>query len=313
MGVIYWLVFLGLVFLVGLGITVFVEEGKAWGGLVITLSVVSIFLTFLFGGMQSVPVNTTAVPQAFGTVAGAALPPGTHETWKPWLSTTDISETVQTTNFEPGGSVTGTGTCNGELPIRIVDQQKACADMKIQWRVLSPAADSLFREFSGQVPTANYPGDDALMTTITNNVVVRELENVANNDMGDYDPLTDAIKSGGNATKSLFTNFGPDIQRDMQADLAGQVQIMSVTYPNNDYSTAVEAKLSGVQQAQADDVIANEDILVNKAKATALRALGTPSLAQLVAQCITEAGSNAGQCIPGSVSKIALSGAPTGS
>lgn len=313
MGVIYWLILLAIFFLAGLGVTIFSEEGKGWGGLVAGVSFLLVFLTFAIGGMKSVPVNTTAVPQAFGTVAGAALPPGTHETWKPWLSTTDISETVQTTNFEPGGLVTGTGTCNGELPIRIVDQQKACADMKIQWRVLSPAADALFHEFSGQTPTANYPGDDALMTTITNNVVVRELEQVTNNDTGDYDPLNDALTSGGNATKSLFTTFGPQIQRDMQAALTGQVQIMSVTYPNNDYSTVVENKLSGIQQAQADYLIAKENILVNTAKATALKDLGTPTLAQLVAQCIGVSGANAGQCIPGSVSKIALSGAPTGS
>ena len=296
MGIIVFIVFLGIVFLAGLGVLVFGKDSlaKGIGAVIAVAGAVALFLTFFIGGLQSVPVKSIGVPQAFGTVTGQVMGPGLHWTFQPWMSVTDIDETVQTTTFEGDNCLT----------VRIGGQQTACADATIQWQIKSPAAEGLYQDYANQ-------GD--LMTVITDAVVVREFKQVVNQVLGDYNPITDVQNiSGSNTATSQFTQFGPTILHLMQADIGARIQVDSVFLPKIAYDKAVETALQSIQTANANYAISVENVKVNQEKAAAYIKLGTPTLAQLVAQCITEAGANAGQCIPNSVSKIALSGSPTG-
>lgn len=296
MSIIIFIVFLGIVTLAGLAFLIFARnEAVKGGGLVaFLLAGIALFLTFLFGGLQSVPVKSIGVPQAFGTVSGQVMGPGLHWTWEPWLSVIPVDETVQTTTFE--GS-----NC---LNVRIGGQQTACADATIQWQIKPTAAEGLFEDYANQ-------GD--LMTVITDAVVVREFKQVVNQVLGDYNPITDVQNvSGSNSATSQFTQFGPTILNMMQADIGSRIEVKSVFLPKITYDPAVERALFSIQTANANYAISVENVKVNQEKALAYAKLGAPTLAQLVAQCITEAGANAGQCIPGSVSKIALSGSPQG-
>jgi regulator of protease activity HflC (stomatin/prohibitin superfamily) len=262
---------------------------------------------YAFGGIKSVPPKTVGVPIAFNAVSGSTLGPGTHWTWQPWLGVVDEDETVQTTTFEPGGTdgvfQNGTSQCNGSMPVRIGGNFQACAKVTIQWQILPAAADSLFQDYANQ-------GD--LMTAIKNAVVIRELEQVVNNVVGDYSPITDTtnVTSGG-VTQSQFTGFSNEIKAQMTADIGNQIKIKSVLFPNMQYPGAVENQLNAIQQAAANLVIAKENILVNQANAQAFSKLGTPTIAQLIAQCLTDVKSESNlpagfSCFPGSASGLAL-------
>lgn len=294
MGIIIFIIFLGLIGAVGLGVTIFASDSaaKAGGGVVTGLMAVALFLTFLFGGMQSVPVKSIGVPQAFGTVSGGVMSSGLHETWEPWVSVTNIDETVQTTTFEGQNC----------LAVRIGGQQSACADATIQWQILPGAAEGLYEDYANQ-------GD--LMSEITNAVVVREFKQVVNQVLGDYNPITDVQNvSGSNTAASQFTQFGPEIQAAMTRDIGSKITVKSVFLPKITYDSAVESALQKIQTANADYAVAVENVNVAQEQAQQYTKLGNLTMNQLIAQCLVEAKTNTNlQCIPGATTNVAVSGA----
>lgn len=261
----------------------------AVGGLFLLIN----FLVFALGGMVTVPVKSIGVPQAFGTVTGGVMNPGIHFTWEPWLTATDIDETVQTTTFEG----------NDGLPVRIGGQQEATADATIQWQILPQAAEGLYEDYANQ-------GD--LMTTVTNAVVVREFKQVVNQVLGDYNPITDVQNvSGSSSSTSQFTQFGPTILADMQHDIGSRIKVISVFIPQIHYDSAVESALSSIQQANANYAIATENVKVAQEQSQAYVKLGDPSANQLVAECLSiveRTGNSNLQCIPGATDNLAMSG-----
>lgn len=252
-------------------------------------------MLFTIGGLKSVPVKNIGVPQSFGSVGSGVFEPGIHETWEPWLHLTDIDETVQTTSFEGDNCLT----------VRIGGQQGACADITIQWRILPPAAGSLF---------SDYANSGNLMTAVTDAVVIRELKQVVNSVVGDYNPITDVQSiTNTNSTTSQFSQFGPTILSDMRADIGNRIQVLTVLMPFIHYDTSVEAKLQEIQQAYADFAIAQENVKVNQENAAAYAKLGTPNVNQLIAQCLQNLQKNANslpagfQCFPGANSGLTIS------
>jgi regulator of protease activity HflC (stomatin/prohibitin superfamily) len=267
-------------------------KAPAWTGAVIAVAVG--FGLFALGGLKSVPVKNIGVPQAFGAVTGAVYEPGIHETWTPWLHLTDVNETIQTTTFEGGDA----------LPVRIGGQQQARADVTIQWQIRPQAADTLFSDYANQ-------GD--LMTEITNAVVVRELKQVVNQVLGDYNPITDVqAVTNTNSSTSQFSGFGPQILAAMRADIGSRIKVLTVLLPQLHYDQTVEDKLNAIQQAYANFAIAQENVKVNQENAQAFTKLGTPNVSQLIAQCLTDVKADAGNlpagfsCFPGSSSGLAL-------
>lgn len=264
---------------------------------------------YAFGGIKSVPPKTVGIPIAFNSVSGDTLGPGTHWTWQPWLGVVDEDETVQTTTFEQGGTngvmQNGTESCDGALPVRIGGNFQACSKVTIQWKILPPAAAGLFQDYANQ---------GSLMTTITNAVVIRELEQVVNGVVGDYSPITDTTTVNTTAgSQSQFTGFSSQILAQMQKDIGNRIDVISVLFPNMQYPAAVESQLQAIQKSAANLVIAKENILVNEANAQAFAKLGTPTLPQLEAECLGDMkdGMNAPvgfQCFQGSSSSIAVSG-----
>lgn len=270
-------------------------------------AVIVAFLLFVVSGLKSVPAKNIGVPQAFGAVGAVAYSPGMHETWQPWLHLTDVDETVQTTTFEGcwGPYCTGTNPQRGNcLEVRIGGQQTACADITIQWKVLPPAAGSLFSDYANQ---------GRLMTTITDAVVIRELKQTVNQVLGDYNPITDQQAAVTNG-KSQFSTFAPVVQQDMRADIGSRVQVQTVLMPLLHYDGTTQARLNAIQQAFGNDAIAKENIQVNADQARAYAKLGSPSVNALVSQCLSDLKDDAGQlptgfqCFPGSASGLALSG-----
>lgn len=295
--IIFWIamVVLGLAALV-----VTDKKGGYVGGAVLCL-VLGLF-AFAISGVKSVPAKSVGVPVSLGHVGKGFYTSGAHETWDPFLHLAIIDQTIQTVTFETGSKLPGTSQCNGELPIRIGGQQPACAKITIQYRVKSGAAGSLFNDYATR---------SDLMQAIQNALVVRELEVVVNNQLGDYDPITDYQNTvSSNANTSQFTAFGPDILKTMRADIGSQVQVIAVFLPRITYSNAIEANLIKIQTAYTNATIATENELVNKANAKAYAALGNPTTNQLVAQCLkdVEVGHESPMgCFPGQASGLQLS------
>lgn len=254
--------------------------------------VVFAFLLFVVSGLKSVPVKNIGVAQAFGAVSGTIYGPGIHQTWTPWLHLTDINETVQTTTFEGKDC----------LQVRVGGQQSACADVTIQWQILPSAASSLFSDYANS-------GD--LMSTVENAVVIRELKQVVNNTLGDYNPITDVqnVTNTSSAT-SQFTSFGPQILQTMRADIGNRIRVLTVLMPFVHYNDQVENKLNQIQQAYANFAIAQENVKVNQQNAQAFAKLGTPNVQQLIAQCLQDSRENKTSpmgCFPGQASGLTIS------
>lgn len=260
-----------------------------FGGLAVLVALLA-FGLYAWGGVKSVGVKSVGVPQAFGAVTGGEYGPGVHETWQPWIGLTDVDGTVQTTTFEGSDCLT----------VRIGGQQTACADVTIQWQVEPGAATSLFKDY------ANH-GD--LMHQITDAVVVREFKSVVNQQLGDYNPITDVQNVAGTNTSSQFSGIGPQILAAMRRDIGGQIEVKSVYLPQLHYSASLESKLGAIQQSYADYAIATENVKVAQEQSKAYAKLGAPSMNELVAQCLTEAKTNTNlQCIPGATSNLSIAG-----
>ena len=294
-----WFILAILLWLAGIGCVAgagLAEKDYRAGTRVIgAVAIIIGFALFAISGLKSVPVKNIGVPQSFGAVGNGYFSPGIHETWTPWKHLTDIDETVQTTTFEGGNC----------LSVRIGGQQTACADITIQWQIKPQAAGSLFSDYANQ---------GNLMTTVTDAVVIRELKQVVNQTLGDYNPITDVQNvTDTNSATSQFSQFGPTILNGMRADIGNRIDVLTVLLPYVHYDQQVEDKLNAIQQSFANYAIAQENVKVNQEQAQAYVKLGTPNLNQLVAQCLTDVKEDPNlptgfSCIPGSGGTLSLAG-----
>ena len=76
---------------------------------------------------------------------------------------------------------------------------------------------------------------------------------------------------------------------------------LTVLMPFIHYNSTVEDKLNAIQQAFANDAIAQENVKVNQAQAQAYSKLGTPSVNALISECLTSTVQRpvGFQCFPG--------------
>ena len=294
-------ILLWVIMLVLIGAAFIAEDNNAaYAGGAVLCALLGV-VAFGWAGIKSVPAKSVGVPVSLGHVGHGFYTSGAHWTWDPFLHLAIIDQTIQTVTFETGSGLPGTSQCNGELPIRIGGQQPACAKITIQYRVRSGAAGSLFSDYANQ-------GD--LMKAIQNALVVRELEVVVNDQLGDYDPITDYQNTvNSNANTSQFTQFGPDILNTMRTDIGGQVQVIAVFLPRITYSSAIENNLIKIQTAYTNATIATENEKVNAANAKAFSNLGNPTVNQLIAQCLKDVEVNHVSpmgCFPGQSSGLQL-------
>lgn len=254
------------------------------------------FLVFMVSGFKDVPTKSIGVPVSFGKVTGQPKGSGLHVTWTPWLHLNVIDETIQTTTFEgcqgvfcqkgdmagqtispSGDSGSSTAPC---LEVRIGGQQTACLDVTIQWKVRDSAADGLFSDYANQGP---------LMPVIENAVVIRELRQVANIVLGDYNPIQDVSANSG-AGNSQFTTFQPKVIALMNADIGSRIQVVSILMPLLRYDKQTQGRLNAIQQQYGDTAIADQQIATNTALARAderLAAVLARNPNVLVSQCLT--------------------------
>jgi regulator of protease activity HflC (stomatin/prohibitin superfamily) len=248
------------------------------------------FFLLVISGIKSVPTKSIGVPVSFGSVHGASLSPGLHETWTPWENVQVLDETIQTTTFT-------------HLKVRIGGQQTAELNTTIQWRIKPAAADTLYTDYANQ-------GD--IMKVIENAVVTREFEQVVNATLGDYNPIQD-VSLNSTAGNSQFSTFGPLVLNTMRQDIGSRIEVISVLMPYAEYDATTQARLNTIQQQFAATAIAKQEVITNTQQSLAFAKLGVPSTAALVSKCLdlvkTDPNLPVGfSCFPGSTSSLALNG-----
>lgn len=259
-----WVILTAIMVIIGIGMIVFGVPGVRLGGIGV---VVLAFLLFFIAGIKTVPVKSVGVLTSFGHVEGQ-MGPGIHHTW-PWKTVTIMDERIQTTTFNGGDC----------LDIRIGGQQTACLDLTIQWQIKDSAAPQLFRDYD---TSGNVGGQ------ITQAVVVRELEAVVNQVMGDYNPIED-VSVTGQAGNSQFSTFGPVVLRTMRRDIGGQINVIRVIMPFAKYDASTQSRLNAIQQQYAETAIASQQIVTNTAQSKANQAVAASvnnSPGVLVQECL---------------------------
>lgn len=248
-----------------IGAMVSEEPGTRVGAIFGAVVAIAISATLIFGlaGLREVPTKSVGVVTSFGRVVGQPLRPGIHHEGI-FTKVNILDETVQTTSFEG----------NNCLDVRIGGQQTACLDVTFQWKVRDSAAGQLFSSYAHSgIP---------IMPEITNAVVVRELKQVVNNVLGDYNPIQD-VAANANAGNSQFSTFGHLVYEQMQNDIGSEITIVtpphtkpqnkSVLMPLLRYDSATQTRLNQIQAQYAETAIATQQIATNEAQSKANAAI----------------------------------------
>ena len=265
-------------------------------------------ITLFFGGYNPVGTKEIGVVQSFGHVNGV-LGSGFHWT-APWEDVIPIDETVQTDTWamNQAGLVAGPSSdVSSALPVRLGGQQEGYLDMKMKWRILDAGAPELYK---------NYSRSGDFMVTIRHSVVWYDLQNVVNHVLGNYNPIFDvSANSQAGQGSSQFSTFDTQVLSQMQSDLAGQIDVLSVSFQYLHYDASTQARLNQIQQQYALTAIATAQLATNVAQARANGKIATAlTPAILVNSCLNiaeqalKAGNSSvqpGLCFGGSSGVIA--------
>lgn len=244
-----------------------VEKGSQRSApLASAIAALCLFLVFfLFAGIRSVPVHSVGVKTSFGKIEGS-LRPGLHWFNAPWSTVNVLDETVQTQQWF-ASAWTGSASNPGCMTVRIGGQQLACVNLTIKWQLEDQAAPALFNDYDNS-------NSGGVMNSITSNLVTVDLQSVANQVFGDYNPILDTRNlAAGTAATSQFSSFGPQILTDMRADLKGKISVLSINLGNAFYAGATEQRLAAIANQFAETAIAQEELATNQALAQANAAL----------------------------------------
>jgi regulator of protease activity HflC (stomatin/prohibitin superfamily) len=253
------------------------------------------FLFLLGASLTSVGTKNVAVLTIGGRPSGY-LTNGYH--WKaPWATVHELNDAVQTDTYASDGGAQGrqqdgaVGTC---ISVRIARQATACVNVSIRWQIRPSGVDYLFRNFKDN-------------SAITDNVVLRDLQQAMNESFIDYDPL--GIDANGNSTNEPLstTNGRPSLSTDvlhqMQQEIGTYIDVQSVIIPLLNFDASTQDRINQLQQQVALTRVAQQAKLTAEAQAAANRALAAsvskdPNV--LTAKCldILQDAVNKGQALP---------------
>jgi hypothetical protein len=277
------------------------------------------FLFVFFNSFTQVHAKEIGVGVSFGKPV-AEYGAGVH--FKPfWYSVTKINGTVYTDSY-------GTkGASNPALPVRLGDGNPATAAVSLRWHVNPDAVDYIYSTYRSNDPAGSLR--DAVVDT--------QLQAVVNNVFGSFNPtsvIQDVnLKDPLQASRAL--NFSPDYGKMAQqindqmvsavkdSDGLPLVVIDKVTVAGITYSTATEARISGLVQQAAKTQQAVQLEATNTALSDANSKLknsltGPDGVKVLVQQCLQDLadgkitnqpgfscwpGGSSGVVIPGNAAK----------
>lgn len=239
-------------------------------------------LVMVIASFNTVGTQNIGVVTSFGRPSGE-VDNGVH--WvAPWKGITQIDGAIQTQTFENASCV----------QVRIGEQQTACADVIVRWRIVPADADSLFR---------NYHGGSSVINDVSGSLVHPDFVAALNANLDSYNPVAATAAAPGTAANPHLSTISAAVAKQMRGDLKGQIAVLSVVIPRLTYQGSVQDRINQEDQQVAQTIIANEAIKTAQAQATANKTLANsvsndPNV--LVAQCmnVLEALQKSGSNIP---------------
>jgi regulator of protease activity HflC (stomatin/prohibitin superfamily) len=239
-------------------------------------------IVIVIASFNSVGTQNIGVVTSFGRPSGE-LDNGVH--WlAPWKGVVQIDGAIQTQTFENSACI----------QVRIGEQQTACADVILRWRIEPSAADQLFR---------NYHGGSSVIADVSGSLVHPDFVAALNASLDTYNPVAATAAAPGTAANPHLSVISNQVAAQMRGDLKGQIGVLSVVIPRLVYQGSVQNRINQEDQQVAQTIIANEAIKTAQAQATANQTLSksvsnNPNV--LVAQCmnVLEALQKSGGAIP---------------
>jgi regulator of protease activity HflC (stomatin/prohibitin superfamily) len=224
-------------------------------------------LLVLLSCARTVGTQDVGVVTQFGALNGD-LSNGLHFV-APWDKVTPMDAAIQTNNH------TGKECMN----VRIANQQTACVDVTIRWRIVPGQADPLYKNYHS-------------FTNVTDSLVTRELASAVNNQLTTYNPLNSitlgTIPAGGAKNPSLTTVAGL-VDKQMKGEIGSQIEVLKVIIPIITFDPETQSRINQLQQQIALTRIAEQEVVTNQAQSEANNVLARSvdtNTNVLVAQCL---------------------------
>ncbi|UQX87392.1 SPFH domain-containing protein [Jatrophihabitans telluris] len=214
---------------------------------------------------------------------------------EPWVTVTELTNAVQTDTYASDGYGKGPqGGANAScINVRIARQATACVNVSIRWQATGTGIDYLFRNFKDN-------------EKITDNLVLRDLQQAMNEQFTAYDPL--GIDNNGNSTNRPLSSAGGGsyssaVLAIMRNDIGQWIDVQSVIVPLLNFDPATQDRINQLQQQVAQTRIAVQAKLTADAQAAANRALAASvnnNPGVLTSRCldILQDAVNKGQALP---------------
>lgn len=211
-----------------------------------------ILLLEITSSVVMVGTKEVGVVTEFGKPVGE-LSNGIHLV-APWQDVTELDAAIQTDSVVDDRK---SPECTSAT-VRLANQSTACVDDSIRWRIKQDAADDLFRDYRS-------------FDNIRDSLVTRELNSALNSVMSRFNPLSTLINSSQNTeTESAEGDteegaeinlpvLAKEVQEKMQAEIGGQIEVLSVIIPFAGYDRKTQEKINLFQAALANTKIATQE------------------------------------------------------
>jgi SPFH domain/Band 7 family protein len=245
------------------------EEGRAvlgvTGVLMMMLAVGMILFVQMF---QQIGASDIGIVISGGRPVGH-IGPGYN--WiDPWEQDTVMDDAVQVKDY------TG-ASC---IRVRIADQQTACANVNVRWKVNAQGVDNVF---------ANYRSSTQGVESGLLNV---EVPHAANSVFEKYDPVNSIIHQNtlGTPANPTISQLAAQVQQQVQRAIGSDVSIITLSIPTLTYDVVVQNKINSITTQVGSTVVAQEQEQTNEALAASYAKIAAVLAANpnvLVSQCMT--------------------------
>ncbi|HSX42607.1 MAG TPA: SPFH domain-containing protein [Candidatus Saccharimonadales bacterium] len=219
-----------------------------WLGFATLAFWIMVGFTLGLSSVQQVSTKHVAAVTSFGKPVGH-MDNGLHVKL-PWEKVTELDATIQT-NSHSGTDAKDDTPCTD---VRIANQNTACVDNSIRWRIRGDKADSLFQDYKD---TDN----------IRDSIVTRKLGEILNLTFKSYDPL--AVDKTGSSTAPSQDFLSDQATKLMRAAVGEDVDVLEVIVSFEHFDPNTQSRLNALQAEVANTRIATQKQLTADAEAIA--------------------------------------------
>jgi hypothetical protein len=236
---------------------------------------IGLIFTF-FSSLTTVSTKNVGIETAFGRTEGE-LSNGLHFIL-PWDQVSEMDAAIQTDSYIREEDENGKIIENC-LNVRIANQQTACVDISIRWRIRPEQADVLYQDYH-------------TFENVRESLVTRELTAAVNNQLARYNPLNSisvGTSSSGGSSNLPLTQIAQNVTGQMQKEIGNQIEVKNTIIPLITFDEKTQSRINQLQQQIALTRIAAQAALTAREQAKANQILSnsvnhSPNV--LVSQCV---------------------------